>query len=138
MRHIALEGRCWVLGNGSAMRGADLPREFPDRDRLFPDLAAWFNHGDSVIVAPDRELVAGPLHGEHGILYAECDPMRARQARRTLDVGGHYGRPDIFTLEVRRESRTPVNFTDVQAEPPRDPATNRTGARGDGQGRTRP
>jgi nitrilase len=115
MRHIALEGRCWVLGNGTAMRGRDLPSDFPDRDRLFPDLEAWFNPGDSVIVAPNGEIVAGPLHAEHGILYAECDPARARSARRTLDVAGHYGRPDVFTLEVRREARTPVTFSDDSA-----------------------
>ena len=110
MRHIALEGRCWVLGNGSSMRGKDIPRDFPDRKRLFPDLEAWFNPGDSVIVSPGGEVVAGPLHEKHGILYADCDPARAAAAKRTLDVAGHYGRPDIFRLEVNREARAPVDF----------------------------
>jgi nitrilase len=110
MRHIALEGRCWVLGNGTAMRGQDLPDGFPDRDRLFPDLDSWFNGGDSVIVSPDGKVVAGPLHEEHGILYAECDPARARSSRRTLDVVGHYSRPDVFQLEVRSDAREPVTF----------------------------
>ena len=110
MRHIALEGRCWVLGNGSSMRGKDIPTDFPDRKRLFPDLETWFNPGDSVIVSPDGEVVAGPLHEKHGILYADCDPARAAAAKRTLDVAGHYGRPDIFRLEVNREARAPVDF----------------------------
>src|SRR5450759_4584402 len=110
MRHIALEGRCWVLGNGSSMRGKDIPRDFPDRSRLFPDLEAWFNPGDSVIVDPSGQVVAGPLHEKHGILYADCDPARAAAAKRTLDVAGHYGRPDIFRLEVNREARAPVDF----------------------------
>ena len=110
MRHIALEGRCWVLGNGSSMRGKDIPRDFPDRSRLFPDLEAWFNPGDSVIVDPSGKVVAGPLHEKHGILYADCDPSRASAAKRTLDVAGHYGRPDIFRLEVNREARGPVDF----------------------------
>jgi nitrilase len=108
MRHIALEGRCWVLGNGTAMRGRDIPEDFPQRARLFPDLDDWFNPGDSVIVDPRGKVVAGPLHEEHGILYADCDPEAADAARRTLDVAGHYGRPDVFTLEVRREARGPV------------------------------
>jgi nitrilase len=108
MRHIALEGRCWVLGNGTAMRGHDIPESFPERARLFPDLDEWFNPGDSVIVDPGGRLVAGPLHEEHGILYADCDPAAADAARRTLDVAGHYGRPDVFSLEVRREARSPV------------------------------
>jgi nitrilase len=108
MSHIAQEGRCWVLGSGTAMRGRDVPESFPERDRLFPDLEEWFNAGDSVIVAPSGEVVAGPLHEEHGILYAECDPARVAGARRTFDVVGHYSRPDVFRFEVDQRPRTPV------------------------------
>jgi nitrilase len=111
MRHIAAEGRCWVLGNGSSMRGKDMPRDFPDRAKLFPNLEEWFNPGDSVIVNPYGKIVAGPLHEQHGILFADCDPARASAAKRTLDVAGHYGRPDIFRLEVNREARAPVDFS---------------------------
>jgi nitrilase len=111
MRHIAAEGRCWVLGNGSSMRGKDFPRDFPNRNKLYPDLEAWLNPGDSVIVNPFGKIVAGPLHEKHGILYADCDPSRASAAKRTLDVTGHYGRPDIFRLEVNREARAPVDFS---------------------------
>ena len=111
MRHIAAEGRCWVLGNGSSMRGKDFPRDFPNRNKLYPDLEAWLNPGDSVIVNPYGKIVAGPLHDKHGILYADCDPARSVAAKRTLDVAGHYGRPDIFRLEVNREARAPVDFS---------------------------
>jgi len=110
MSHIAAEGRCWVLGNGSAMRGKDIPKDFPQRAKLFPDLEEWFNPGDSVIVRPGGRIVAGPLHEQHGILYAECDPLVASTAKRTLDVAGHYGRPDIFKLEVNREILAPIDF----------------------------
>jgi len=110
MRHIAAEGRCWVLGNGSSMRGKDFPRDFPNRNKLYPDLEAWLNPGDSVIVNPYGKIVAGPLHEQHGILYADCDPALSSAAKRTLDVAGHYGRPDIFRLEVNREARAPIDF----------------------------
>jgi nitrilase len=110
MRHIAAEGRCWVLGNGTAMRGKDIPKDFPQRSRLFPDLDEWYNPGDSVIVDPRGKIVEGPLHEEHGILYADCDPALASKAKRTLDVAGHYGRPDIFRLEVNREPLAPIDF----------------------------
>jgi nitrilase len=110
LRHIAAEGRCWVLGNGSSMRGKDFPKDFPERDRLYPDLEAWVNPGDSAIVDPRGVVVAGPLHEKHGILYADCDPARAAAAKRTLDVAGHYGRPDVFRLEVNRGAREPVDF----------------------------
>jgi nitrilase len=109
MRHIALEGRCWVLGNGTAMRGRDVPGDFPQRDALFPDLDDWFNPGDSVIVSPLGKVVAGPLRNEHGIVYAVCDPSAPAAARRTLDVAGHYARPDVFRLEVHTEPRTPLH-----------------------------
>jgi nitrilase len=112
MIHIAQEGRCWVIGNGSSWQGRDIPDDFPQRDVLFPDPDEWINEGDSVIVAPNGTIVAGPLNKQHGILYAECDPGRASAAHRTLDVAGHYARPDIFKLEVMRGPTTPVAFKD--------------------------
>jgi nitrilase len=111
MRHIALEGRCWVLGNGTSIQGRDVPDDFPGREQIYPDPDEWINPGDSVIVSPAGEVVAGPLHEAHGILYAECDPARAVAARRTLDVAGHYGRPDIFHLDVARDRRAPIAFS---------------------------
>jgi nitrilase len=111
MRHIAQEGRCWVLGNGTSIQGRDVPRDFPGREQIYPDPDEWINPGDSVIVSPVGEVVAGPLHEQHGILYADCDPARAVAARRTLDVAGHYGRPDIFHLDVTRDRQTPIVFS---------------------------
>ena len=110
MGHIAREGRCWVLGNGCAIKAADVPAGFPDRETLYPDPEEWLNSGDSVIVAPGGKVVAGPLHQEYGILYAEADPARVAAAHRTLDVAGHYGRPDVFPLEIDRRPRQPVQF----------------------------
>ena len=61
-----------------------------------------------MIVAPGGEIVAGPLHERDGILYADIDPARAPAAHRTLDVAGHYGRPDVFHLTVDRTRRQPI------------------------------
>jgi nitrilase len=111
MRHIAREAGCWVLGTATALQGADIPDDFPERDRLFA-AEEWINSGDAVVVTPSGGIAAGPLHNEKGILYATIDIEAARNARRSLDVAGHYGRPDIFRLEVDRRPRSPVNFTD--------------------------
>src|SRR5437899_1940393 len=57
MRHIAAEGRCWVIGTGSAMRGKDIPKDFPQRAKIFPNLEEWYNPGDSVVVNPTGTIL---------------------------------------------------------------------------------
>jgi nitrilase len=110
MQHIAREGGCWVIGAGVALRNSDLPSDFPKRDSIYPAEEDWINPGDSVVIAPGGEKVAGPLHEQQGILYAEVDPERAAIARRTFDVSGHYSRPDVFTLQVDRQKQSPIDF----------------------------
>ncbi len=110
MRHIAKEGACWVIGSGSAIRGSDIPDNFPGKDSLYPDPDEWVNDGDSVVVAPGGQIVAGPMRKEQGILYADIDVEKSGIAHRKLDVAGHYARPDIFTLHVNTESQSPVKF----------------------------
>lgn len=112
LRHIALEGRCWVLGSGTVLRGRDVPEDFPGRAQLFPDPDEWINPGDSVVIDPQGQIVAGPLRREEGIVYAEIDTARVAPARRALDVSGHYARPDIFELHVRRSPAMTVHHTD--------------------------
>lgn len=111
LRHIAREGGCWVIGTATAMQGSDMPADFPDGDRLFKR-EEWINDGDAVVIKPSGGIEAGPLHREKGILYAEIDTEAAARARRSLDVCGHYSRPDIFSLSVNRKPLDPVVFSD--------------------------
>ena len=111
MQHIAREGRCWVISSGVAITNSDIPADLPDREDLYPAAEEWINPGDSAVIAPGGEIVAGPLHQEKGILYAEIDSKRAGIAKRDLDITGHYSRPDIFTLSVNTKSQSPVEFT---------------------------
>lgn len=110
LQHIAREGGCWVIGAGVALRNRDLPDDFPERDQLYPPEEDWINPGDSVVIAPGGEKVAGPLHEQQEILFAEINPQRASIARRTFDVAGHYARPDIFTLHVNTRPQSPIAF----------------------------
>ncbi len=116
-QHIAREGGCWVVGSGCAFRASDIPDTVPGKTELFPSAQEWVNPGDSVIVAPGGKIVAGPLHEEFGILYAEIDLDRVGMARRSLDVVGHYSRPDIFQLHVNTRPLRPVEFTAPRSEP---------------------
>ncbi|MBT8092690.1 MAG: carbon-nitrogen hydrolase family protein, partial [Gammaproteobacteria bacterium] len=111
MQHIAKEAGCWVIGTATAMQGNDIPDDFPERDGLF-DAEEWINDGNAVVVKPMGEVVAGPLNRDKGILYAEIDKEIARRARRSLDVCGHYARPDIFSFSVDRRPLEPVTFSD--------------------------
>jgi len=110
LQHIAREGCCWVIGSGTAFRVSDLPDDMPGKAELYPDAQEWVNPGDSVVIAPGGEIIAGPMRNENGVLYAEVDPQRVGIARRSLDVAGHYARPDIFTLHVNTRPQFPVNF----------------------------
>jgi nitrilase len=77
---------------------------------LYPDPQEWINPGDSVVVAPGGAIVAGPMHNQVGILYAETDSARVGIARRSMDIAGHYARPDIFTLQVDTRPQSPIEF----------------------------
>lgn len=112
LQHIAREGGCWVLGAGNVLRGGDMPDDFPDLDRLYPDKEEWINSGDSVVISPDGEIAAGPLRKETGLLLADIDVGAVNAARRSLDIVGHYARPDIFSLQVNIQQQKPVSFND--------------------------
>ena len=109
MRHIASEGRCWVIASGSALHTSDIPQTFPQRAELISE-ERWINAGDSAVVSPGGNIISGPLHEEYGILYADINPVESRDQHRTLDVAGHYARPDIFNLTVDRSLRPPVHY----------------------------
>lgn len=110
MRHIASEGRCWVIGSGCALNSGDIPQSFPSVETVFRSDDEWLNPGDSVVVAPTGEIVAGPLHETYDILYADVDATVSSNLHRTLDVAGHYNRPDIFTLTVDRSPQEPIRY----------------------------
>jgi nitrilase len=110
LQHIAREGGCWVVGSGCALRGSDFPADFPEAATLYPDPEEWVSSGDSVVIAPGGAIIAGPMRKETGVLYAEIDTELVGVARRSLDVVGHYARPDIFQLHVNTQSQTPVKF----------------------------
>jgi len=115
LRHIAREGRVYVIGVASALRGADVPAGVPGRDRLYGDEEEWMCDGYSAIVGPDGEVLAGPLVKEEGILYAEIDAGTARASRYEFDPVGHYARPDVFKLSIDRTARPALS---VMAEDP--------------------
>ena len=114
LQHVAREGGCWVLGAGCAFRGSDIPDSFPAKE-LFAQPDDWINGGDSVVIAPNGKIVAGPMRNALGMLYADVEVEQVGSARRTLDVVGHYARPDIFHLEVDTRAGRPVKLVSEAA-----------------------
>jgi len=112
LQHIAREGRCYVIGCGNIMQGSDFPDDFPEKSSLYPDPDEWVNPGDSLVIAPGGEIVAGPLHKEKGMLFCDIDLEQVAVSKRALDVTGHYARPDIFTLRVNHAPQSPIEFED--------------------------
>ena len=111
MRHIAREGGCWVVSLATALHTRDISADFPGRDILF-STDEWINDGNAVVFEPGGGPIAGPLQQKQEVLYADIDTGKAPASRRSLDVTGHYARPDIFTLSVNRVAMPPVTFVD--------------------------
>ena len=110
LQHIAREGCCWVVGCGNIMKGSDIPEDLVDKTTLYPDAEEWVNPGDSVVIAPGGEIVAGPMNQQTGILFHQLDRDKVAIAKRALDVTGHYSRPDVFQLHVNTQAQTPCVF----------------------------
>jgi nitrilase len=98
LKHIALESRAYVVAPCHFQRASSYPGDFPLRE-LIADREV-LGRGGSAVLAPDGSYLAGPLYGEEGILYAELDPDRLREARQRFDPAGHYHRPDVLKLTV--------------------------------------
>ncbi|MCA1793916.1 MAG: carbon-nitrogen hydrolase family protein [Desulfobacteraceae bacterium] len=109
MRHIALEGRCYVLGCNQYVEKADYPKDLICREELEaqPDIMC---RGGSVIISPMGDVLAGPLLDREDILYADLDRDDITRAKLDFDVTGHYARPDIFTLNVNTAPQASVQF----------------------------
>ena len=113
LRHIAREGRCYVIGVNPCTHIDQIPADFPHRDQVWTVKEGddgWVEEGNSVIVGPNGELLAGPVRREEAILTADIDLARVHSARRLFDPVGHYNRPDVFRLSVDTRARTAVTL----------------------------
>ena len=105
MRHIAVEGRCFVLSCNQFNRRRDFPSDY---GALGDDPEAIVTRGGSCIVDPFGNFLAGPNTDGEVILIAEIDRAQIVRGKYDLDVVGHYARPDIFQLQVDERAKKPV------------------------------
>ncbi len=113
MRHIALEGRCFVLGCNQYVTKDMYPPDLQNHPEMLerPEVIC---HGGSVIISPMGKVLAGPLYDEESILYADLDMGEIIRAKVDFDVVGHYARPDVFQLIVNEKEALPVTKSESE------------------------
>ncbi len=100
MQHIALEGRCFVLGSNQYYTKSMYPDKYQSLVENEPENMC---RGGSIIVSPLGKVIAGPLFDESGVLIAELDLDEIHQSKLDFDVIGHYSRNDIFQFDVKNQ-----------------------------------
>jgi nitrilase len=106
MRHVALEGRCFVLTACQFLRKGDFPASV--RIALGDSPDAVLMRGGSAIVSPLGKVLAGPHFDGETILTADLDLGDIGRGKFDFDVAGHYSRPDVFQLIVNEAPMQPV------------------------------
>lgn len=108
LRHIAVEGRCFVISCNQFTTKDMYPTDLACYDELesAPEVMCT---GGSAIVDPMGNYVAGPVFGKEDILIGDLDLSLIAKSRYDLDINGHYARPDVFRLLVNEEKKCPLN-----------------------------
>ena len=106
VRHIALEGRCFVLSANQFTRLSDFPSDITNELASKPEDVVCF--GGSCIVGPLGNVLAGPDFSGEMILFADLDLGDVARGKFDFDVTGHYARPDLFHLEINDAVQKPV------------------------------
>ncbi|MGG4441318.1 carbon-nitrogen hydrolase family protein [Brevibacillus fortis] len=109
IRHIALEGRCFVLSSNQYVTKDMYPTDLA----CYDDLASSpdeMSRGGSAIVGPLGDYIFEPVFGREEILYADLDIRDIAYSQFDFDVVGHYSRPDVFTLLVNEEKKENVKW----------------------------
>ena len=112
VRHIAVEGRCFVLSSNLFARWSD----YPDADdSTHANADEIVCRGGSCIIDPFGTVLAGPHFDGETLLTADVDLAAIARGKFDFDVVGHYARPDVFRLVVNETDTQPVSFVDDAA-----------------------
>lgn len=109
LQHIAIEGRCFVLGCNQFVTKDMYPKDILETGELDGELDMMCR-GGSTIIDPLGRYVAEPLYGKEGMLIADLDMGIRAEGQYDFDVVGHYGRHDVFNLVVDERPKTGLTF----------------------------
>ncbi len=119
MRHVAMEGRCFVLSCNQFNRRRDFPDDYAIENADHPD--SVIGRGGSCIVGPLGQILAGPNYDGECILTADLDMDEITRAKYDFDAVGHYSRPDVFRLLVNERPNPAVTSNTAAVEAMPDP-----------------
>ncbi|MEQ8583366.1 MAG: carbon-nitrogen hydrolase family protein [Marinoscillum sp.] len=103
---IAKESRSYVIAACGLFSDKDITDDLPQSPLMKERIKGTLANGGSCVAAPDGSWLLEPVINQEGIFYADIDHQKVRAARLSLDVSGHYSRPDIFQLEVNQQRAT--------------------------------
>ncbi|NQV86607.1 MAG: carbon-nitrogen hydrolase family protein, partial [Woeseiaceae bacterium] len=111
-RFIARESRSYVLSVSGLMRKSDIGTDLPHAELLLSVADDLMADGGSCVAAPNGEWLLEPQSGGEALYIVELDHERVLEERHSLDVAGHYARPDVTRLVVNRKRQTTAEFSD--------------------------
>jgi nitrilase len=111
-RFIARESRSYVISVGGLMRKSDIKSDLPHAELLIETADEMMANGGSCVAAPNGEWLLEPQSDDESLYIVELDHDRVLEERHSLDVAGHYSRPDVTRLIVNRKRQTTTEFSD--------------------------
>lgn len=123
MQHVAKEGGMFVAGCCTAIHIDAIPDEFEFKS-LYPEGKEWLNVGNSCVVGPKGNVIAGPVKAQETILYADLDLDEIPAAKWIFDSAGHYARRDVFEFSVSARRSPDLASPEVDTEGTSDASTS--------------
>ena len=111
-RHIAREARSYVASVSGLMRRTDIADDLPHADLLRESADDMMANGGSCLASPTGEWLLEPETGVESLRVTTIDHQLVLEERHSLDVVGHYSRPDVTRLTVNRKRQTTTKFDD--------------------------
>jgi len=104
-RHYAFEGRCYVLAVGQLMMASQIPASLDVPTKFEDNPNALLLNGGTCIIGPDGRYITDPVYDEEKLIIHTLDLGQTLEERMTLDVSGHYQRPDVFSFNVLSDTK---------------------------------
>ncbi|KAH7668100.1 hypothetical protein AAVH_43066 [Aphelenchoides avenae] len=105
MRHIAVEGRCFVISTCQYLTAKDFPENHLTRTNGQEKVLL---RGGACVIDPLGKVLLEPDYSGEKLVVVECNLDDVCRSKFDMDCVGHYSRPDIFTVLVNEKPQKVV------------------------------